>query len=221
MAKIDPEVERQRLAKLYATMNDLELAEVAGEPTALSEWAFDALRNEMTKRGLDWAGGSAALATRREAASVKTDESGNVPEVLRVYRDLTDALTDRMVLEGSGIECYLFDENMVRLDWLWSNLLGGVKLVVRKKDVEESERLLGQNVPEEFDLEGAGQYEQPRCPKCGSMDVSFEGLMKRVAGAGLFLGLPLTVKMKGWNCNSCEHQWGIEAEDREEGPKPL
>jgi hypothetical protein len=220
MAKIDPQVERQRLAKLYATMNDLELAEVAGEPTALSEWAFDALRNEMTKRGVDWAGGNAAPATLREAASVKTDESGNVPEVLRVYRDMTDALTDRMVLEGSGIECYLFDENMVRLDWLWSNLLGGVKLVVRKKDVEESGRLLGQNVPEKFDLEGAGQYEQARCPKCGSMDVSFEGLMKRVAGAGLFLGLPLTVKMKGWNCNSCEHQWGIEDEDRE-APKPL
>jgi hypothetical protein len=227
MAKIDPEVERQRLAKLYATMNDLELAEVAGEPTALSEWAFDALRNEMTKRGLDWTGGSAALATLREAASLKTDESGNVPEVLRVYRDMTDALTDRMVLEGAGIECYLFDENMVRLDWLWSNLLGGVKLVVRKEDVEESELLLGQNVPEKFDLEGAGQYEQPRCPKCGSMDVSFEGLMKRVAGAGLFLGLPIIVKMNGWNCNSCEHQWGIEDEDRdtaktrEEGPKPL
>jgi hypothetical protein len=221
MAKIDPEVERQRLAKLYATMNDLELAEVAGEPTALSERAFDALRHEMTKRGLDWAGGNAALATLREAASVKTDESGNVPEVLRVYRDMTDALTDRMVLEGSGIECYLFDENMVRLDWLWSNLLGGVKLVVRKKDVEQSERLLGQNVPEKLDLEGAGQYEQPRCPKCGSMDVSFEGLIKRVAGAGLFLGLPLTVKMKGWNCNSCEHQWGIADEDREEGPTPL
>jgi hypothetical protein len=80
--KIDPEVERQRLAKLYATMNDLELAEVAGEPTARSEWAFEALRDEMTKRGLDWAG---ALANLREAASVKTGESGSVPEVLRVY----------------------------------------------------------------------------------------------------------------------------------------
>ena len=52
--KIDPEVERQRLAKLYATMNDLGLAEVAGEPTARSEWAFEAVRDEMTKRGLDW-----------------------------------------------------------------------------------------------------------------------------------------------------------------------
>jgi len=100
--KIDPEVECQRLAKLYVTMNDLELAEVAGEPTARSEWAFEALRDEMTKRGLDWAGGSAALATLREAASVKTDESGSVPEVLRVYRDMADALTDRMVAPANG-----------------------------------------------------------------------------------------------------------------------
>jgi hypothetical protein len=30
-----------------------------------------------------------------------------------------------------------------------------------------------------------------------TMDVSFAGSMKRVAGAGLFLGLPIIVKMKG------------------------
>jgi hypothetical protein len=63
---------------------------------------FSALRDEMTKRGLDWAGGSAALATLREAASAKTDESGSVPEVLRVYRDMADALTDRMVGPANG-----------------------------------------------------------------------------------------------------------------------
>jgi hypothetical protein len=69
--------------------------------------------------------------------------------------------------------------------WLWSNLWR--KAGCEAKDVEQSERLLGQNVPEKFDLEGAGPYEQPICPKCGSMDGSFEGLMNRVAGAGLFL----------------------------------
>ena len=177
----------------------------------------------MAKRGLGWAGRHASLATLRESSPVKTGDSENVPEVLRVYRDLPEALTDRMVLEGAGIECYLFDENMVRLDWLWSNLLGGLKLVVRKKDLEESERLLGPHVPEKFDLEGAGPYEQPRCPQCGSLEVSFEGLMKQVAGAGLLLGVPITVKRKGWNCNVCEHQWGIEDSSKsgEEDAKPL
>jgi hypothetical protein len=47
--KIDPEVERQRLAKLYATMNDLELAEVAGEPTARSDRDFRVLKGAMLK----------------------------------------------------------------------------------------------------------------------------------------------------------------------------
>jgi hypothetical protein len=209
IGKIDPEQERQRLLKLYAAKSDLELEKIASEPMGLSEWAFSALRDEMAKRRIDWVGKDASLTSLQEAAA-KTDESGNAPEVLRVYRDMPEALTDRMVLEAAGIECYLFDENMVRLDWLWSNLLGGVKLVVRKQDAEEAERLLRQSVPEKFDVEGAGQYEQPRCPRCGSMDVSYEGLMKRVAGAGLLLGLPITVNMKGWNCHSCEHQWGTE-----------
>jgi hypothetical protein len=75
-----------------------------------------------------------------------------------------------VVWEIAGIECYLFDENIVSLDWLGSNLLGGGKLVVRKRDVEESERLLGQNVAEKFDLEGAGQYEQPMS------EVRFDGI---------------------------------------------
>ena len=55
-----------------------------------------------------------------------------------------------VVWEIAGIECYLFDENIVSLDWLGSNLLGGGKLAVRKRDVEESERLLGQNVAEKL-----------------------------------------------------------------------
>jgi hypothetical protein len=142
--------------------------------------------------------------------TLREDSVPSEPVVLRKYRDMPEAMTDRMVLDGSGIECYLFDENMIRLDWLWSNLLGGLKLMVRKRDAKEAGELLGQSVPEKFDVEGVGQYEQPRCPQCSSMDVSFERLMKRLAGAGLMVGLPITVKMKGWTCISCEHQWGVE-----------
>lgn len=144
------------------------------------------------------------------------------PVVLRKYRDMAEAMTDRMILEAAGIECYLFDENMVRLDWLWSNLLGGMKLMVRTRDAQEAEGLLGQKVLEKFDVDGVGQYEQPRCPQCGSSEVSYRRLMKRLAGAGLMLGLPINVKMKGWSCSSCEHQWGTEAEESEgEGATPL
>ena len=73
-----------------------------------------------------------------------------------------------MVWEIAGIECHLFDENIVSLDGLGSNLLGGGKPVVRKRDVEESQRLLGQNVAEKLIWKERAKYEQPMCPKCAS-----------------------------------------------------
>ncbi len=239
MAKIDPEQERRRLQTQFAAMNDMELQKIAKGYRGFTEWAFQAFSAEMEKRGLNWPGKSQIWApldqplVHSEKAQVtemprenskEPDELGepSEPVALRSYRDMTEALTDRMVLEGAGIECYLFDENVIRLDWLWSNLLGGLKLMVKKSDAEEAESVLKQSAPESFAVEGVGPYEQPRCPRCGSMDVSFEGLMKRVAGAGMLLGLPITVRMEGWNCHSCEHHWGIEeiGMSGKEGAKP-
>jgi hypothetical protein len=228
VGKIHRKQERKRLQARFVAMSDLELQKVAKGYRGFTEWAFEVFSAEMDRRDLEWPGKRqiwqpldqpGAISSKAKAGELTVDEhrepgeqgEPGEPVALRTYRDMTEALTDRMVLEGAGIECYLFDENMIRLDWLWSNLLGGLKLMVKKRDAEEADRLLGQSIPEKFDVEGVGQYEQPRCPQCGSMDVTYEGLMKRVAGAGLLLlGLPITVNMKGWNCHSCEHQWGIE-----------
>jgi hypothetical protein len=37
-------------------------------------------------------------------------------------------------LEASGLDCKLADDNMVRIDWFISNLLGGLKLFVRERE---------------------------------------------------------------------------------------
>jgi len=37
----------------------------------------------------------------------------------------------------------------VRMDWLWSNALGGIKLIVREKDAAEAERILSPRPPVE------------------------------------------------------------------------
>lgn len=101
--------------------------------------------------------------------------------VLRQFRDLPDTLVVKSILDSAGIECLLGDENIVRLDWFWSNLVGGVKLWVRQQDLEQAENLIEQNPPEEFNVEGVGEFKQPRCPICKSFDVSFEPLNKRIA----------------------------------------
>jgi hypothetical protein len=126
--------------------------------------------------------------------------------VLRQFRDLPHALLAKCVLDSAELECFLFDENMVRLDWLWSNFLGGVKLCVRREDTELATRLLA-DTPESFDVEGVGEFHQPRCPRCQSTNLSFEGLDKRIAFAGLLLGIPITLQRNCWHCDSCGHEW--------------
>jgi len=213
MTKIDPEHERERLAARYAAMSELELQKVTQNPGALTDWAFEALREEMAKRGLDWAGKDLPVPSQMVRPDAKEDP-GNTPVVIRQYRDIPEAMTDRMILEAAGIDCFLYDENMVRLDWLWSNLLGGLKLVVRQSDAEDAENVLSGTANEKFDVDGVGEYEQELCPKCASKDVSCDELLKRIAGAGLLLGLPIAIHQKGWNCHNCGHIWEVAEEGK-------
>lgn len=127
--------------------------------------------------------------------------------LIRRFRDLPDALLAKSVLDSADLNCFLFDENLVRLDWLWSNLLGGVKLCVPREQAQEAAALLDQQIPEEFSIDGEQPFEQPRCPNCGSLDVSFEELFTRLAYASIFIGIPLPVKRHGWNCHSCSYEW--------------
>ena len=64
--------------------------------------------------------------------------------VLRRYRDMPDAFLFSSILDSAGIESYLADENLIRMDWFWSGLLGGVKLWVRQQDIDEAQNLIDQ-----------------------------------------------------------------------------
>jgi hypothetical protein len=141
MTKIDPEKERERLAAAYGAMSDLELQRVGSDPGALTDWAFEALREELNRRGLDWAGKDMPIPSKMVHVEAEV-ELGNKPVILRRYRDMPAAFVEKSVLEDAGIECYLQDDNVVRMDWLWSNAMGGIKLIVREKDAEEAESIL-------------------------------------------------------------------------------
>jgi hypothetical protein len=92
------------------------------------------------------------LAEKRAAESMANQQSGETseadrPVILRRYRDMPAAFVEKSVLEDAGIECFLQDDNVVRMDWLWSNALGGIKLVVRERDAADAERILSQETP--------------------------------------------------------------------------
>ena len=68
---------------------------------------------------------------------------------IRSFPDVMQAWLAKSSLESAGVECYLVDDNMVRLDWGISIVLGGVKLKVKPEDAEDAVVFLDQPVPED------------------------------------------------------------------------
>src|SRR5882757_4333191 len=83
-----------------------------------------------------------------------TDDSPEFRDLVTVrrYRDLSEAIVSRAVIESAGIFCFLKDENLVRLDWQVSNLIGGIRLQVGAADVEAAEAILSQPIPDSIDI---------------------------------------------------------------------
>lgn len=140
MGQIDWDKERKRLAKLYVGMEDGELEKTAVEAGSLTEVAREALRSEMSRRGM------APFPEITEPAVTSQPEPPR-PVMIRRYRDLPEASIAKSILDSAGIESFLLDDNIVRLDWFYSNLVGGIKLMVREEDAETARKVLEQNIP--------------------------------------------------------------------------
>jgi hypothetical protein len=138
--------ERNRLAQFYADLSDGELQQLAHERGSLTDEAKSALAGEMSRRRL-----VLEPPAEREAAAPRERPELRELLTIRQFRDLPEALLAKSVLDSAGIECFLGDDNLIRIDWLWSNLLGGVKLRVRQEDALVASRLL------EADARGPGE----------------------------------------------------------------
>jgi hypothetical protein len=200
VAIVDPEKERLRLRRHYGEMADSELQEIAADANSLSEVARETLQFELARRH------SEIALPDRTATRPSESEQPYRPVALRKFRDLPDALLANSILDSANVECFLIDEIMIRMDWMWSNLLGGIKLWVRPEDADAGE-LLDQDYLESFEVEGVGEYRQPRCSNCQSFDISYRGLMKYLPYGMLWLHFPFPVAHVAWVCYSCAHVW--------------
>ncbi|MGB8802456.1 MAG: hypothetical protein WCC97_17395 [Candidatus Acidiferrales bacterium] len=198
MTSPDTEGERQRLTDWYTAKSDEELAQLASDAGSLTELARSALSAVISRRGLD--------IPLVEKVSADDAEQFEVIAIRR-YRDIPAALLAKSILDSAGIENFLTDVNTVRMDWLWSNALGGVRLFVKDSDASAAEELLNQSFQDSFEVEGQERFMQPRCPVCQSFDVSYKGLHKRIAYASIILHVPIPLSRLGWRCASCGHMW--------------
>lgn len=195
----DDQRERRRLAENYAAMTDGELQRLARTPESLTELAWDALQDEMDRRRLECPADMAHEPRQKmEMRELVT---------IRQFRDLPEALLAKGSLESAGIECFLADDNLVRLDWFISNFIGGIKLNVRIPDAENAQKLLDEPILEGLYVQGVGLYEQPRCPKCQSLDVNFQELDRPVAYVSAYFHFPIPLQRPAWRCHSCYAEW--------------
>jgi hypothetical protein len=199
MGFLDAEQERRKLAEFYAGLTDGELEKLDEESDSLTAIAREALEDELELREL-----VESLETEQPP---QTDIGLRKLITVRNFRDLPEALLAKGSLESMGIECFLADDNLIRLDWFISNFVGGIKLRVKPEDAAQALEVLDQPIPPGMYVEGVGLYEQPHCPKCDSLDISFQGLNKPVAYGTAWLGIPIPLQRNSWKCHACEEEW--------------
>jgi hypothetical protein len=134
-------------AASYREMSDEELLHLAAQPWNMSDAAWEALEDELDHRRVE-------LPEAEVAPLISVPDKRNLV-LLRRFRDIPEALLAKGKLESSGVECFLGDDNMVRMDWFISNLLGGVKLLVDAEQFAAASRIL--NEVTAFDVEEADE----------------------------------------------------------------
>jgi len=140
----------RRLVENYSRMSDGELEELAREAATLTDVARQALMDETKRRG---------LAFHEQEAAPPTAPKWRKPLTLRRFRDFLEAQLAKTMLDAAGIPCFLADEHTVRMDWFYSNAIGGVKLWVNEEDAEAAAALLNAEIPKESSAQSAGENE--------------------------------------------------------------
>jgi hypothetical protein len=191
------------LAALYAHMSETELMELARSYDGLLEVAQVALRAEFARRGL-------------EPPLVEVPDEWEFRRLVTVrrYRDLAEAYVGRSLLESAGIPAWVADENLVRMDWFYSNLVGGMRLQVDERDEAAAREILEERAPETIKYGEEEVYVQPTCPKCGSTEITLGGGTERGRSlvALYLLAIPVPPREAAWHCEACGARWAAADE---------
>ena len=133
-----------------------------------------------------------------------------------VYETFADPINANIVkglLNSFGIECFLSDENMVTLNLMYSQAVGGVKLNVFEKDVQQINAIFqSQNIQDDPEIASPKAGDKVFCPECNSENVSYGGSVNRKFGYWhLFISLLLMIypfsMRKAYHCFNCNHEF--------------
>lgn len=110
----------------------------------------------------------------------------------------------RASLDSIGIESHIAGEHTVNTQWLYSNAMGGVRLMVAESDAEDAKKILSSDFSESLENELDVDKGQDVCPNCGSKELYTFTKGKRPAFlVFILLGFPLFFYKHGYKCKQC------------------
>jgi hypothetical protein len=123
-------------------------------------------------------------------------------------------------LESEGIVCFVTDEQLVQVNWLFPHA-GGVKLKVPAEHSQRARDILRPKprlvvVADKDALIPEGEM---ICPRCRSFDVYYHRFTHRLTAlvAGFF-GFLVPWLSRKWVCKQCGYEWKDKSSDRRPGP---
>jgi hypothetical protein len=109
----------------------------------------------------------------------------------------------RMRLGAAGIPAFVQDEHVVQLYWLYSNVIGGVRVQIADDDLAAAREFLAADTPQ-----SPPDAVPVLCPRCGSPDTAPDQLPRRIAFlCMLVFFFPVLLARHRWRCAACHHRF--------------
>lgn len=130
----------------------------------------------------------------------------------KTFDNSIDAHILKVKLESEGIVCYLFDEHIVSVNPLYSNLVGGIKLKINEEDLVHAKNILRELEETPYTNE---EDLAVTCPNCQSTKLKSGYKSMRSVGAVIsaivsFLLMIFPLYRKDvYKCLDCEHEFDM------------
>jgi hypothetical protein len=182
----------RELVTLYGSYGDGELVELARGMADLTVVAQEALKGELTRRGLKMepAGEPVEVRVRSEddLAAMRVYAESAPGECIFDFKEERAVTAAYSALAAEGIEAIVVSPSGAKFD------KRGPRVVVRPKDAERAAAILSRPSAEE--LEGLTEeafegFELPQCPACHGAETLLESVDP----------------VNQWRCDHCGHTW--------------
>jgi hypothetical protein len=123
--------------------------------------------------------------------------------IVRSFGNYVDAHIARGLLEEEGIECWLKDEHTITINPIWTQAMGGIKLMVAISDADKANKILDK-IRDKHRL-------FRNCPACGSNNLELVSTPRKASNwltalLSFFFGDYAIAPDKVWHCFDCGHE---------------